>query len=207
MPGKLTTGSTDNNAFSPMASRAFCEGMYYRSTNTQANAPVTNVPTSTGATLVTNGTFAADSDWTKGTGWTISAGVASSDGTQVADALLTTSTVPAVKTGLDYLLVFTVSAYTAGNVALQFQGAEVIADKAATGTYSTVVTATSATGTIDVVADATFVGSVDNVVLLPIDGEEAAAWIAGWQVAQDAAGGTITRANQGPCSVVGSISA
>jgi len=36
--------------------------------------------------LAINGAMAADTDWTKGTGWTIAAGVASSDGTQAADS-------------------------------------------------------------------------------------------------------------------------
>ena len=31
--------------------------------------------------LVTNGDFATDTDWTKGTGWTISGGTANCDGT------------------------------------------------------------------------------------------------------------------------------
>ena len=34
--------------------------------------------------LVTNGTFDADSDWTKGTGWSINGGVASCNGTSGA---------------------------------------------------------------------------------------------------------------------------
>ena len=40
---------------------------------------VSPVPTE-GAELVTNGDFATDSDWTKGTGWTISGGIANCDG-------------------------------------------------------------------------------------------------------------------------------
>jgi len=128
-----------------------------------------NIRTALGTELVTNGTFDADTDWTKGTGWTISAGVASSDGTQVADSLLTTSTVPTTVASTDYVVSFEVTAYTAGNVALQFDGTEVIADKAAIGTYSAIVTASDTTGTIDVVADLDFVGSVDNVTLKEVE--------------------------------------
>jgi len=40
------------------------------------------------ADLVTNGGFDADTDWTKGTGWSIGAGVATCDGTQTADTEL-----------------------------------------------------------------------------------------------------------------------
>mgnify|MGYP005989667571 CR=1 FL=1 len=39
-----------------------------------------DLDTSVGSELVTNGTFDADSDWTKGTGWTISGGVAEYQG-------------------------------------------------------------------------------------------------------------------------------
>ena len=115
--------------------------------------------------LVTNGTFDADTDWTKGTGWTIGSNVASCDGTQAADSLLTTSTVPTTVAGKYYIVSFEVTAYTAGNVALQYDGSEVITDKAATGTYSVGVLAGDTTGVIDIVADLDFVGSVDNVLL------------------------------------------
>lgn len=116
-----------------------------------------------GTTIVTNGTFDTDTDWTKGAGWTISAGVASSDGTQVADSLLTTSTVPVTVASSTYLVSFQVTAYTSGNVALQFDGVEIIPDKAAVGTYYAIATASDTTGTIDIVADLNFIGSVDNV--------------------------------------------
>jgi hypothetical protein len=36
-----------------------------------------------GSELITNGNFASDTDWTKGTAWSIAGGVASCDGTQV----------------------------------------------------------------------------------------------------------------------------
>ena len=41
--------------------------------------------TALGADVVTNGSFATDSDWTKGTGWAIASGVASWTGTTAAD--------------------------------------------------------------------------------------------------------------------------
>jgi hypothetical protein len=58
-----------------------------------------------GAETVTNGTFAADSDWTKGSGWTISAGVASFSGSAVA-AL---SQVLTILNGETYEVVFTLT--------------------------------------------------------------------------------------------------
>jgi len=58
-----------------------------------------------GAETVTNGVFAADSDWTKGTGWTIAAGVASFSGSAVA-AL---SQVLTLVSGETYEAVFTLT--------------------------------------------------------------------------------------------------
>ena len=46
------------------------------------------VPTE-GAELVTNGDFATDTDWSKGTGWTISGGTANCDGSQTSGTQLT----------------------------------------------------------------------------------------------------------------------
>jgi len=44
------------------------------------------LPTPTeGSELVTNGNFATDSDWTKGTGWTISGGSANFDSSGQSD--------------------------------------------------------------------------------------------------------------------------
>jgi hypothetical protein len=62
-----------------------------------------DLDTAVGAETVTNGEFAADSDWTKGTGWTIAAGVASFSGSAVADL----SQVLTVVSGETYEVTFT----------------------------------------------------------------------------------------------------
>ena len=111
--------------------------------------------------IVVNGIFGTDSDWTKGTGWTISGGTASSDGTQVADSDLTQTL--SVTIGKTYSISFDVANYSAGNVALVFDGTEVIADKAANGTYTTTVEASNASVDIDLRADLNFIGDVDNI--------------------------------------------
>ena len=108
-----------------------------------------------------NGTFTTDTIWTKGTGWTIAAGVASSDGTQSADSDLTQTLTCTINKTQN--ISFTVSGYSAGNVACVFDGTEVIADKAANGTYTTSVLAESATPDIDIRADLDFIGNIDNV--------------------------------------------
>lgn len=122
--------------------------------------------TSYGVDTVTNGNFASDVSWTKGTGWTIASGVASSDGTQSADSLLTQA--QTTVDGHQYLISFDVTAYTAGNIAVQFNSVEVITNKAATGTYTATVTASGTSNALDIVADLDFIGSIDNVTVTDI---------------------------------------
>lgn len=116
----------------------------------------TDVP---GPDLVTNGAMAADTDWTKGTGWTIAAGVASCDGTQVADSDLTQS-ISAVS-GKTYSVTFTVSNYVAGNVTPVVGDTEGT-DRAANGTFTETITSGAGTD-IDIRADLDFVGDIDDV--------------------------------------------
>jgi len=66
--------------------------------------------------LITNGDFATDTDWTKGTGWTISGGVANSDGTNSAITQIVMTAETSVKitvtvTGSPSLLVFGLSSF------------------------------------------------------------------------------------------------
>lgn len=124
-----------------------------------------------GAELVTNGGFATDSDWTKGTGWAISVSEAHCDGTQVSGTFLTTIVPPVTVAGVDYVVTFEVTAYTAGKTALLFEGVEVIGDQTATGVYSASVTASDTTGTISVQGDTNFIGSIDNVTLRRSDSD------------------------------------
>lgn len=73
-----------------------------------------DLDTTVGSELVVNGVFAADSDWTKGTGWTISAGVASFSGSAVADL----SQVLTVVSGETYEVTFTLIDSSAGEARL-----------------------------------------------------------------------------------------
>lgn len=68
-----------------------------------------------GSELIVNGTFASDTDWTKGTGWTIGSGVAShtaGSAANVSQAVLTS--------GLFYQAIYTLSAMTAVGFAALF---------------------------------------------------------------------------------------
>ena len=108
---------------------------------------------------VVNGTFGADTDWTKGTGWTIGAGVATCDGTQI-----TTSELRQAYTATDgesVKMTFTVTR-TAGSLT-PFLGASDHTAISAAGTYTIVITETSGDALIGFRADADFVGTIDNV--------------------------------------------
>ena len=113
-----------------------------------------------GSDLVTNGTMSADTDWS-GTGgsWTISGGTATSDGTQVGDADISQD-ISAVS-GYEYVVTFTVSNYSAGNVTAVIGDTEGT-DRAANGTFTETITAGAGTD-IDIRADVDFDGDIDDV--------------------------------------------
>lgn len=142
---------------------------------------------------VTNGTFASDTDWTKGTGWTISGGTGSSDGTQSADSDLTQTPSTALVENTEYNVTFTVSGYSAGNVCAVVGGTEGT-DRAANGTFTEVISAGSGAD-IDFRADADFIGSIDDVtvVINSIDENAASGAISkngAWEEASAIAAGT-----------------
>ena len=65
---------------------------------------------SEGSELVTNGDFATDSDWNKGTGWSITGGQAVCDGTQVSVSQLQQNGIISSESGVYYKITFTVVA-------------------------------------------------------------------------------------------------
>ena len=117
--------------------------------------------------LVTNGTFDADTAWTKGTGWTISGGVASCDGSQTANSDL--SQAATVVAGKTYIITATVTR-SAGTVYLKV-GDTTGAAITASGTFTQTLVAGS-TGVIMARADSSFVGSVDNISVFETDGTD-----------------------------------
>lgn len=116
-----------------------------------------------GHNRISNGTMTTDSVWTKGTGWTIAAGVASSDGTQTGDSDLTQTPTYALENGQTYVVTFTVSGYSAGNVCAVV-GDQEGTDRSADGTYVETITASSGAD-FDIRADADFVGNIDEVYI------------------------------------------
>lgn len=127
---------------------------------TAANRPFwIGLPRTLGSELVTNGRFATDTDWTKGTGWTIGSGVATATA-GTASLLEQAITVTAGKT---YVLVFNITR-TAGTVTAQFTGGTSISGSArnATGSYVEYFVANTNT-TLALSKDSAFAGTIFNV--------------------------------------------
>ena len=122
---------------------------------------------------VTNGGFDADSNWTKGTGWTISDGVATCDGSQVADSNLEQSILTekgVVVAAGKYLVSYRVSNYSAGNIRARITGNSNVNGTlhSANGTYTEVLDNGTENYTLRMVADSTFAGSVDSISIKPV---------------------------------------
>jgi len=126
-----------------------------------------------GTELATNSTFATDTDWTKGTDWTIGSGVA----TKTAGTAATLSQAVSLTAGFTYRLVYTITR-TAGTITPQFTGGSTVAGTAcsAAGTYVDILTAVSGNTTLEFSADASFAGTLDNVYLKRVSGNDA------WQI-------------------------
>ena len=114
---------------------------------------------SEGAEEVTNGDFATDSDWTKGTGWTISGGSANSDG---ANSFSSLSQASVLTIGKRYKLIVDIN-LTSGQLRIQ-EGGAILETYTTTGantaTYYFIATATNITFKTSVTP---FNGSIDNV--------------------------------------------
>jgi hypothetical protein len=115
--------------------------------------------------VVTNGAFATDTDWTKGTGWTIGAGVADCDGTQ-ADVSDLSQDVGAVE-GVSYSVTYTVTR-SAGTITPVLGGTSGTARSTADTFTETIVA--GADGILLFLADADFVGTIDDVSATPLTG-------------------------------------
>lgn len=120
------------------------------------------LPNSTDNDLVTNGTFAADSDWTKGTGWTISGGTASA-ATSTDDLSQTITLIE----GVDYEVTFTVSGHSAGTLQVEVNGTAGTT-RSGDGTFTETIKAGSSGGLVfDALTSLTC--DIDNVTCHPVN--------------------------------------
>ena len=110
-----------------------------------------------GTEEVTNGDFATDSNWSKGTGWTISGGKA--NGNNTTGDLYQENV---VESGKKYKVTYTISNYVSGSIRVEFPNNAYSGTlRSANGTY----TETILSGGTLVLFDArtSFTGSIDNV--------------------------------------------
>lgn len=112
-----------------------------------------------GATRTTNGGFAADTDWTKGTGWAISGGLA----TKTAGSASDLEQNQTVTNTVTYQTTFTVSGRTAGTVFIRLAGTAGTSRSTNATFTENIVAGAGADPKLEIVADSTFDGSVDNV--------------------------------------------
>jgi len=113
-----------------------------------------------GSEEVTNGDFATDSDWSKGTGWTISGGKANCDGSQTSTSSLYQNA--GLTIGAAYKAIVTISNYSAGNIRI-LMGGSTFGEWVNSNGEKTFILVQSFDQRIYVQADANFVGSIDNV--------------------------------------------
>jgi hypothetical protein len=118
---------------------------------------------------VINGDFATDSDWIKGTGWTISGGKANSDGSQTAYSTIKQNGAAPINT--NYKLVFTAT-ITSGNILPSVGGSNGQGQISESGTYIFYTIASSGDDGLYFGASSDFVGSIDNVSLKEVLGDQ-----------------------------------
>lgn len=120
-----------------------------------------------GADIVTNGVFAADTDWTKDAGWTISGGAAHATTVANGNGLSQSEVLTA---GVVYKITFTVSNFSAGAVKPIFTGGtQVDGDNvAANGTSVQYLTAVSGNNAFELQAVGTTTLDIDNVIIEPL---------------------------------------
>jgi hypothetical protein len=121
-----------------------------------------------GSTLVTNGTFAADTDWTKGTNWRIAGGVADQSAPTASNL---EQSISSLTSGKRYLIGFTTSNRTAGALSVVFGGAAIASVNSNTTTWA-IGTADGTSSTLSFQADGTWDGDLDNVVMYNVPLQE-----------------------------------
>lgn len=113
--------------------------------------------------LVTNGAFATDTGWTKGTSWTIADGKASK---AVDETTALSQEITGAIAGEVHELIYTLTE-TASGITPSWAGYTYTAD-AGTGTHTEVALAASTEATLAFTADATAVVDIDNVSLMKV---------------------------------------
>tara|TARA_R110000765_G_scaffold46270_6_gene95624 strand:+ start:535 stop:1683 length:1149 start_codon:yes stop_codon:yes gene_type:complete len=142
--------------------------LYHKFEEQSGTLAINYAESTEGAELVTNGDFATDSDWNKGTGITISGGSANFTGNSNANINQNAGLV----NGILYRATFTISNYVSGDIDINVGGNTRQGSYAANGDYTIYVTSDS--GAILYFQENSsaggFVGSIDNVSVKAITG-------------------------------------
>lgn len=107
---------------------------------------------------ITNGTFDADTDWTKGTGWTISGGTANKAAGTASDLQQDISSV----TGTVYVVSYDISNHTAGIITAAVGGTNGVS-RSDNGSFEESIIGGGVDTIFRLQADSAFSGSIDNV--------------------------------------------
>jgi hypothetical protein len=121
-----------------------------------------------GGDLVSNGTFASDTVWTKGANWTIGSGVATKTGGAANNLTQTISSTA----GLWYRITMDVTR-TAGTLTVSLGTSGTTYAMSASGSYTFFILAGSSTQTLTLAGDSSFAGTVDNVTARLVPGNHA----------------------------------
>ena len=173
MAGKNNSSANDGAVASDVEAKAYCEG---RKAQIDSGALTDNPYTDLEGDKVSNGAFASDTMWTKGTGWTISGNNASSSAAQGADSDLE-QLARGIVDGVAYQITMTVSGITLGNVTPVVGGTEGT-DRATNATFTEIIDA-GTDGKIMIRADLNFDGDVDDVIVKPLS-PASSAWRRGF---------------------------
>ena len=134
-----------------------------------------------GSELVTNGDFATDSDWNKGTGWSINDGKAVSVGG--GDFASFNQDISAV-TGKTYKITFTISDFESGQLFVNLQGSSTT--YTSSGTYTLYLAASgSRLYFVSGGSGNNFVGKIDNVSVKQVDPNDRWTLDTGWSFGTD----------------------
>jgi hypothetical protein len=127
-----------------------------------------------GSELITNGDFATDTIWTKGTGWTISGGVATKTAGTASNLYQPIFATDAAAKNKITVITFDTTV-TAGSFTLSSGGYNVSPTVTASGSYSFRITASepSSDRNFYVLASAAFAGTIDNVSVKELMGNHA----------------------------------
>ena len=159
-PSQMSTLYQDSNGVTPCTAAGDPVGLILD----QSRGGLSQI----GADLVTNGTFAADSDWTKGANWTIGSGVATKTGGAANNLTQTIGSTAAAwyRISLDVTR-------SAGTLTVSLGTSGTTYAITATGSYTFFILAGSGTQTLTLAGDSSFAGTVDNVVVRNVPGNHA----------------------------------